>query len=116
MVLKTMSVTSRGTCTPTWRRPQHPFGRCGWQFDMEPATTEALVDVFVHRCVATVEKHDQEQLDSRRAGLCVNLYGILRKRSYRTPDGCRMLCHFRAPDAESVRVALRVAATCRAWG
>ena len=34
---------------------------------------------------------------------CLREYGVEHVRSYLTPDGLRMICIFRAPDAEAVR-------------
>lgn len=70
----------------------------------------ALVDVFVQRRFgAADDAGEQERPDSPRLEPCLDLHGILRERSYLARDGKRMLCHFRAPDAESLRVAMRVA-------
>lgn len=41
------------------------------------------------------------------AGGCLELYRVESVRSYLSPDRKRMICVFRAPDAESVRTALR---------
>jgi hypothetical protein len=39
---------------------------------------------------------------------CFDLYRITPVRSYLAPDGKRMVCIFRAPDAEAVRTILRM--------
>ncbi len=77
-----------------------------------PAT---LVDVFVlSRLAAEGEARQEQQQDSRQElpdsqalESCLLLHGIVRQRSYLAADGRRLLCHFRAPDAESLRMALR---------
>jgi hypothetical protein len=68
-----------------------------------------LVDVYVRRSFDEVDAPEQGHPDSARLEQCLVLLGIRRERSYLTPDGNRMLCHFRTPDAESLRMALRVA-------
>lgn len=69
----------------------------------------SFVDVFVQRRFAMSNVHEQERPDSQRLEPCLNLYGIVYERSYLAQDGKRMLCHFRSPDAESLRMALQVA-------
>jgi len=68
-----------------------------------------LVDVFVQRRFDPADRRDRVLPDSARLGLCMDLHGILRQRTYVARDGRRVLCHFRAPDAESLRMAMRVA-------
>ncbi len=68
-----------------------------------------LVDVFVQRRSDPADSHGREHPDSTRLEPCLDLHGVLRERSYLARDGQRILCHFRAPDAESLRVALRAA-------
>lgn len=76
---------------------------------MEPGRETALVDVFVQRRFVTVGPQDRERPDSARLQPCLDLHGISRERSYLARDGQRILCHFRAPDAESLRIAMRAA-------
>jgi len=76
---------------------------------MNSESEAILVDVFVQRCFATADARARERPDTRRIELCLDLHGILLERSYLARDGERILCHFRAPDAESLRVALHVA-------
>ena len=38
---------------------------------------------------------------------CLDLYRVEPVRSYLTPDGLRMVCIFRAPDAEAMRAVVR---------
>src|SRR5262245_63661379 len=44
---------------------------------------------------------------SKHAGGCFGLHRVDWVRSFLSSDGARMLCWYRAPDAESVRIALR---------
>lgn len=74
---------------------------------MDTSRETALVDVFVQRRFGTAEAHDCARPDSARLQPCLDLHGIRRERSYLARDGQRILCHFRAPDAESLRIALR---------
>ena len=68
-----------------------------------------LVDVFVQRRYGPAGMREPERPDSERLDPCLDLHGVVRQRSYLAQDGKRILCHFRAPDAESLRSALRVA-------
>ena len=60
-----------------------------------------------------VERHFDRELtpESVRAlaglGDCLEVLGIEAVRSYVAPDRRRMICIFRAPDAEAVRTMLR---------
>jgi hypothetical protein len=74
---------------------------------MRHESTTALVDVFVLRRLAAEGEREQERPDSEPLESCLLLHGIVRQRSYLAVDGKRMLYHFRAPDAESLRMALR---------
>jgi hypothetical protein len=44
---------------------------------------------------------------SKHAGGCFDLHRVDWIRSFLSSDGARMLCWYRAPDAESVRIAMR---------
>ena len=66
------------------------------------------MDVFVQSSFVLADLHQQERPDTQRLESCLVLHGIVRERNYVARDGRRMLCHFRAPDAESLRMALRV--------
>jgi hypothetical protein len=68
----------------------------------------ALVDVFVQRRFDAADTRGRERPDSARLEPCLDLHGIRCEQSYLARDGQRILCHFRAPDAESLRIALRV--------
>jgi hypothetical protein len=74
---------------------------------MKPQHDATLVDVFVQRRFQAADGRDRERPDSARLQPCLDLHGIHRERSYLARDGQRILCHFRAPDAESLRMALR---------
>lgn len=74
---------------------------------MNSRGSATLVDVFVLRSLAPAEADDQESQSSQQLESCLVLYGILPQHTYLAADGRRMLCHFRAPDAESLRMVLR---------
>lgn len=78
---------------------------------MQPRDPATLVDVFVLRrlgkAAACETGYPEGHLEGRQFESCLRLHGVVRQRSYLTADGRRMLCHFRAPDAESLRMALR---------
>jgi hypothetical protein len=44
----------------------------------------------------------------RTEGQCFDLYRVKAVRSYLAPDGKRLVCVFRAPDAEAVRTVLQI--------
>jgi len=76
---------------------------------MNPVNPSALVDVFVLRSLASSEADGQDVQNSQPFECCLELHGVLRQCSYLAADGRRVLCHYRAPDAESLRTALRAA-------
>jgi len=55
------------------------------------------------------EPLDLERLRGQRDKLmsCLNAHDVTLQHSYVAPDGKRMICVYLAPDAESVRMALR---------
>jgi len=75
---------------------------------MEVGREAALVDVFVQRRFDAADTRGRERPDSARLDPCLDLHGIRHENSYLARDGQRILCHFRAPDAESLRMALQV--------
>ena len=54
---------------------------------------------------------DMEWLSTQRGQLvtCMQAHNVSLKHSYVSPDRKRMICIYEAPDAESVRLALRTA-------
>lgn len=76
---------------------------------MNRESSTNLVDVFVLRNLAPAEIDDQERQDAQPLESCLVLYGIYPQRTWLASDGRRLLCHFRAPDAESLRTVLRAA-------
>jgi len=76
---------------------------------MQSHSPPSLVDVFVQRQFATADVQEPGWPDSQRLEPCLDLHGIVCERSYLARDGKRILCHFRSPDAESLRMALRAA-------
>jgi len=66
-----------------------------------------MSDVFYLRSIAPpITPADVNEM-ARHAGGCFNLHKVDWIRSFLATDGGRMLCWYRAPDTESVRVALR---------
>jgi len=74
---------------------------------MKTRPEAGLVDVFVQRSFNATDACELEGPDGPRAEPCLSLHGIVREKSYLARDGKRILCHFRSPDAESLRLALR---------
>jgi hypothetical protein len=78
---------------------------------MQNKSPANLVDVFVLRRLAAEEEAGQQSQQhgpgSQPLESCLLLHGIVRQRCYLAADGRRILWHFRAPDAESLRMALR---------
>lgn len=68
-----------------------------------------LVDVYVLRTLHAANGYDKAPPDPQQFEYCLALHGIVCQRSYLASNGEQLLCHFRAPDAESLRTALRVA-------
>jgi hypothetical protein len=66
-----------------------------------------MVDVFVLRSLESMTASGMKPQDSQEIESCLQLHGVSSQRSYLALDGSQMLCHFRTPDAESVRMALR---------
>jgi len=71
------------------------------------ADDTSMTDVFVARCAAT------RYLPGGAAALdmaptdCFRLHRVHWQETRVSEDGTRLICRFRAPDAESVRIALR---------
>ena len=66
-----------------------------------------MTDVFVEWTVEMrLRKPDMEEL-MRDSIECRNLHKVQFRESLLDDEGRRLICHFRAPDAESVRMALR---------
>jgi hypothetical protein len=66
-----------------------------------------MSDVFYLRPVdPPIAPADLEEM-SRHAGGCFDLHRVEWLQSFLAADGRRMLCRYRAPDAESARLALR---------
>jgi hypothetical protein len=73
--------------------------------------------VFVERSFESPLHADDVYQLAAGAGWCMDMYRVQWRASYLASDGRSMLCHFEAPDAESVRMGLRQAAAepGRAW-
>lgn len=76
---------------------------------MNSEVQAALVDVLVLRHLPVAHSSDKESPYPQQLESCLELHGIVCQRSYLASDGERLLCHFRAPDAESLRTVLRMA-------
>jgi hypothetical protein len=63
--------------------------------------------VIVERCFEEPLKLREAEAVRKSNAWCVDLYGIRLLRSYLSSNGQRLICLFEAPDAESVRVAIR---------
>lgn len=63
-----------------------------------------MVDVFVEARPASAAA---ETLIDIAATGCLELHRVAWQESFVSEEGRRMICHFRAPDAESVRLAFR---------
>jgi hypothetical protein len=66
-----------------------------------------MSDVFYLRPIEPPATPADVNAMALQAGGCFNLHGVDWKNSFLAEDGGRMLCWYQAPDAESVRVALR---------
>ena len=65
-----------------------------------------LTDVFVECLVANDRGAEARSAASEQA-LCFELHRVQWLKTLESIDSRRVLCHFRAPDAESVRQVLR---------
>jgi hypothetical protein len=66
-----------------------------------------MTDVFYLRPMDPPVKPEDLQGMVEYAAGCFNLHHVDWKHSFLSTDGRRMLCWYRAPDAESARLALR---------
>lgn len=64
--------------------------------------------VLARRFPAPLHDRDLQRMTDTVAA-CLALHGVEWRQSLLSVDGTRMLCHFHAPDAECVRLALRQA-------
>jgi hypothetical protein len=65
-----------------------------------------MSDVFYLRPMNSVTE-DQVRSMAVEAGGCFDMHSVEWVQSFLAHDGGRMLCHYRAPDAESARLALQ---------
>lgn len=77
---------------------------------MSAASSPVPVDVFVERRDDGPAGALTDPIGSARAYPCLQLHGARWQASFLACENNRVLCHFQAPDAESVRLALRTAA------
>ena len=73
---------------------------------MREATRNGLSDVFVE-CLRPAATGAQGGHALPDASMCFTLHRVEWLRTLESVDSSRLLCHFRAPDVESVRLALR---------
>lgn len=66
-----------------------------------------MVEIFLERDFFPPVNHDYLREAWGGAIDCFNLHRVVWRGSLLSLDGCRLVCNFRAPDAESVRIALR---------
>jgi hypothetical protein len=86
-----------------------PFNRA-WSFmklesSVPPARNSDSEFVVVERLFSEVVTPDFVASALRQFGWCLDLHGAEYVESFLGNDGRRMVCIFRAPDAESVRIA-----------
>lgn len=66
-----------------------------------------MTDVFYLRPMDPPVTPESTLASGERAGGCFGLHRVAWMHSFLSEDGGRMLCWYRAPDAESARIALR---------
>lgn len=71
------------------------------------ATDTAMTEVIVERGFETPVDIDALQAREDAGQWCLDLHGVRFRHSYLALDRKRMLCLYRAPDAEAVRIAQR---------
>jgi len=67
----------------------------------------AMTDLFVEWTVEMRLRESGMEEMMRDSIECRNLHKVRLRESLLDDEGQRLICHFRAPDAESVRMALR---------
>lgn len=70
-----------------------------------------MIDVLLERGFEVPLTADAVITVTQQAGGCFDLHRVTWQSSLLANDGQRMVCHFQAPDAESVRIAFRQAGT-----
>ena len=66
-------------------------------------------NVFVIREFEAPQSLEDISVIADESESCLNLWRVQWQQSYLSLDGTKMICHFQAPDAESVRAGLRQA-------
>jgi hypothetical protein len=69
-------------------------------------TNSNLADVFVERSFQSPIRTSDDHLILEETVACLNLYSVRFVESFLSENRHRMICHFVAPDAESVRQAM----------
>lgn len=73
---------------------------------MSETARNGLSDIYVE-CLAPAPTGTQGNHSMTGASLCLTLHRVEWLRTLQSVDSSRILCHFRAPDVESVRLVLR---------
>lgn len=73
---------------------------------MSAQPASAMVDVFVERRFPVNGAATADLPDGARVRPCLDLHRAQWQASFIALNGDRLMCHFRAPDAESLRLAL----------
>ena len=70
--------------------------------------SSGFTDVFVAQRADAASPGPEALLEAQARVDCFRLHRVQWQETRRSADGRRLICRFRAPDAESVRVALRL--------
>lgn len=71
------------------------------------APPESRRHVYVEQTVGPCSQPSNGCHQLRDCAVCLGLYQVCFVETFRAEDGSRVICHFTAPDLESVRLALR---------
>jgi hypothetical protein len=90
-------------------KAQVPFDRA-WtcanvRIDRTETKSSAPEHVVVERVFPEPLQRDFVVNAIRQGAWCLDMHSVSHVESYLSTDGLQMVCHFRAPDAESVRLA-----------
>lgn len=91
-------------------RQSHTDTEVLWAGTLHEAREPAIPNVLVERSFIEPVMLEQIQSIEDAAGGCLKAHQVTFVRTFFSVDGRRMLCLYKAPDAESVRLAQREAA------
>jgi hypothetical protein len=76
-----------------------------------------MLHIVVERTFETPQSDQELSEGGRRERPCLDVYGVIWRRSLLSEDRMRMVCEYEAPDAESVRKVQREAGNAfeRVW-